>query len=46
MHKKSRLLTLLKAVFAVLSFFTTVLCMRDALAARDELAAEQKSETP
>lgn len=28
---------LVTAVFAALSFFTTVLCMRDVLAARDEL---------
>lgn len=35
-----------KAVLAVLSFLTTVLCMRDALTVRDELAAEQKRETP
>ena len=34
-----------KAVLAALSFLTTVLCMRDALAVRDELAAEQNSET-
>ena len=33
-----------KAALAVLSFLTTVLCMRDVLTARDELAAEQKKE--
>lgn len=33
-----------KAALAVLSFLTTVLCMRDVLTARDALAAEQKKE--
>ncbi|HIU35064.1 MAG TPA: hypothetical protein IAC53_00405 [Candidatus Fimenecus excrementigallinarum] len=35
---------LLSAAIAVLSFLTTVLCMRDVLAARDELAAGQERE--
>lgn len=33
---------LLSAAIAVLSFLTTVLCMRDVLEARDRLAGEQK----
>lgn len=48
MQKKSGtirfVIRLFKAALAVLSFLTTVLCMRDVLTARDELAAEQKKE--
>lgn len=42
----TRLMKTLKTVFAVLaaavSFFTTVLCMRDVLAARDDLQKESR----